>query len=105
MIEPTICVSEISGIWTRLTGEDMIGVGDVVLYRTQTPVTYEKSNKVNLGEKKRGVAEDGPVFGLYVCDARSDGYLSEGYFVWTRANKESCRLPLNPIFSKPLPLP
>jgi len=105
MIEQIKCVSEISGLWTRLTGKDEIGVGDVVLYHTATPATYELHNQINLSEKKHGIAEDGPLLGLYVCDARADGYLSEGYFVWTRANKESYRLPLNPIFSKPLPLP
>lgn len=104
MIEQIKCFSARSGIWTRLTNDDRVGEGDVILYRTSTPVDYELKNNVDLSEKKKGISRDGLMYGLIVYDARCDGYLSSEYFVWTRAGSVR-RLPLNPIFSKPLPLP
>lgn len=88
--------------WRRVNNEHIMRAGDVGLHSGHSPVSYAKLHP----NKKIGIAPDNPVIGKSVYDLREKGIIPYDFYIWTRTDASSIRtIPLNPLFSKPLPLP
>jgi hypothetical protein len=81
------------------TDSDILDVGDFALRKDLLPSLADDVYK------KQGVLRDHPYIGFQISKLRSIGALTKEYVIWGTEPRWPRRLPMNEIFSKPLPLP
>lgn len=77
---------------------DFLAEGDIALHITIDPRIdkYDSWHRVPRGH---------PYIGFKIADLRGNGAITNDYVVWGMGSAGPRRLPLNKIFSAPLPLP
>lgn len=77
---------------------DVLEVGDIALRINIDP-------KIDDYDDRMSIRAGHPYLGIKISKLREMGSLTELYVVWGREALTPRRLPMNKIFSKPLPLP
>ena len=77
---------------------DVLEVGDIALRNNIDP-------KIDDYDDRMAIRSGHPYLGIKISKIREMGSLTELYVVWGRGPFTPRRLPMNKIFSKPLPLP